>query len=177
MLEASQPLAPPSTLPLQIWLTSFRAVSASSGPRVPSSAIKWPLGLEAKLDLGGLELPRQPLDHGVHVPFRPGAALALPEKLPDGTVLLIDGLLGVNGHELEDQGQGLVLLVHPRYVLFIAFHRIVDVGDILARLVKPGRPVDSEALARDFRRNGEVKYRIRPEQWDVDVQLPVEAEA
>src|SRR5712692_5135089 len=121
MLEASQPLTPPSILPRQIWRTSFRAVSASSGPRVPSSAIKRPLGLEAKLDLGHLELPPQPLDHGVHIPFGPRAALAFPEMLPDGTVLLIDGLLGVNGHELEDQGQGLVLLVHPRYILFIDF--------------------------------------------------------
>src|SRR5262245_12675543 len=145
MPEASQPLTPPSILPRHIWRTRFRAVAASSGPRVPSRAIRQPLRLEAKLDLGGLELPLEPLDHGVHVPLRPGAALAFAEDLPDGTMLFIDGLFGVNRHEVEDQRQSLVLLIHPRYILLVTLHRVIDVGHILAGLVIPGSPLDSEA--------------------------------
>ena len=63
-------------------------------------------------------------------------------------MLLADRLLGVDGDEVEDQRERLVLADHARDEPLVALDRVVDVGDVLAGFVEVRHARRRDALAR-----------------------------
>ena len=92
-------------------------------------------------------------------------------------MLLADRLLGVDGDEVEDQRERLVLTDDTCDEALIALDRIVDVGDVLTRLVEVRHARGGDALPRRHRRHGEIKHEVGPQQRLVQPEHPVEVES
>src|SRR4051794_27609377 len=78
----------------------------------------------------------QPFGDRVFVPPGPGPALPLEKQLTDLMMLFADRLFRVDRHEIEDERQRFVLADDAGNEVLVALDRILDVRDVLTRLVK-----------------------------------------
>ncbi len=118
----------------------------------------------------------QPFGKGVVAELRPGAADRRLHQTPHLLVLAVHRLRRIHLHELEDEGEVLVIGDHPIDELPIARQRVVEPGDILPGLVEAGRARGRDPAARVLRAEREVDDEIRPDERGVELQQPVEVE-
>src|SRR6185295_8290321 len=93
-------------------LSASRAAVSRAAPSTPSIAISKGFGFFMPPCSSPRSGQGQPLGDRVDVPRRPRALLACQKQLADLAVLIADRLFGVDGDEVEDQRQRLVLPDH-----------------------------------------------------------------
>src|SRR5688572_15 len=87
-------------------------------------------GLRANANLARLWQSQRPVCDRLFIPLRPFAFPGFLKELSNDQVLIVNGSLGIDGNELEDHSQRLVLLNHTADELLVALEGIVDVRHI-----------------------------------------------
>src|ERR1051326_4794029 len=161
MLDASHVEMPP----LVDWdLRSFFAAGTAARPSTKSRLMSCPEEgiLRANAYLARFRRHHRPIRDRLFIPFRPRPFARLLEQLSNEQVLIVNRRLGVDGNELEDDRQRIVLLNDTTDELPVTLERIFDVRHILARFVVLRRARGGDAFAAGFRRHREVENNVRP---------------